>query len=77
LLIVSLGVSIGSPAPIAACRAGACRRPLQHLAHDHVLRLVRLDPARSSAARIAIEPSSSAGRDREPPRACPTACGRH
>ena len=45
LLIVSAGVSFGSPAPTAAWRAGAWPAPrLEHLAHDHVLGLVRLEP---------------------------------
>src|SRR3954470_15227812 len=60
LLIVSAGVSIGRPAPTAACRArarrsggagAAARLPrgrlpgarLQHLPHDDVLGLVRLE----------------------------------
>ena len=44
LLIVSAGVSFGRPAPIGRLARG--RLPgsgLQHLAHDHVLRLLRLE----------------------------------
>ena len=44
MLIVSAGTSFGMPAATAACRAGAWPDPgLQHLAHDHVLDLLRLE----------------------------------
>ena len=51
---------------------------LEHLAHDHVLDLVRLEArARSSAARIAIAPSSVACRSGEAAAELPErACGR-
>ena len=44
LLTVSAGTSIGNPAPIAACRAGAWPAPpCEHLAHDDVLDVAVLD----------------------------------
>src|SRR3954468_21857457 len=68
LLIVSLGVSIGSPPPIAACRAGACPAPpcrtwpmITYCGSWGSM------PARSSAAPTAIDPSSVAGRSASPP----------
>ena len=62
LLIVSAGVSIGRPAPTAAWRAGACPAPpcstWPMIAYCGSCASI---PARSSAARIAIAPSSVAG----------------
>ena len=61
LLIVSAGVSFGSPAPIAACRAGAWPAPacstwpmITYSTSPSSM------PARSSAARITRAPSSVA-----------------
>ena len=75
LLIVSAGVSIGSPAPTAAWRAGSLARAgLEHLAHDHVLRLARLetdaserrlDDVRAELRRlVAREPAAEAAEGR-------------
>ena len=61
LLIVSRGISIGRPAPIAAWRAGAWPAPpcstWPMIAYSTSSSST---PARSSAARIAIAPSSVA-----------------
>ena len=73
LLTVSAGTSIGRPAPTAAWRAGAWPGArLQHLAHDHVVDLARpRGRIRSSAARIAIAPSSVAAWCFRPPPSLP------
>src|SRR5437667_11463477 len=72
LLIVSAGVSLGSPAPIAACRAGAWPAPpcstwpiITYCGSPGSM------PTRSSAARIAIEPSSVAEYEARPPPSLP------
>ena len=61
LLIVSAGVSFGSPAPIAAWRAGAWPAPAcktwPMITYSTSPSSI---PARSSAARITSEPSSVA-----------------
>ena len=68
LLIVSAGVSFGSPAPIAACRAGAWPAPACSTWPMTVYSTSSFSmPARSSAARIAIEPSSVAEWRASPP----------
>ena len=41
--MVSDPTFVGSPAPIDACRAGACPAPLADFFHDHVLDFVVLD----------------------------------
>src|SRR5690348_8755231 len=68
LLIASAGVSIGRPAATDACRAGACPAPpwstwpmITYCGSSGSM------PARSSAARIAIPPSSVAERRASPP----------
>ena len=72
MLIVSAGVSFGSPAPIAACRAGACPAPA---CSTWPIRTYSTSPgsipARSSPARITIEPSSVAGWRARPPPSLP------
>ena len=68
LLIVSAGTSFGIPAPTAACRAGAwpapaCSTwPMITYSTSSPSR-----PTRSSAARIAVAPSSVAGTCARPP----------
>ena len=72
MLIVSAGVSVGRPAADRRLPRGRLAGPgLQHLAHDHVLGLVGSIPARSSAARIAIAPSSVAACSARPPPSFP------
>ena len=72
MLIVSAGVSFGSPAPIAACRAGAwpapaCSTwPMITYSGSSGSR-----PIRSSAALITIEPSSVASYPASPPPSFP------
>ena len=72
LLIVSAGVSIGSPAPTAACRAGACPAPA-----CSTWPMITYSgspgsrPIRSSAAVIAIAPSWVASYFASPPPSFP------
>ena len=72
LLIVSAGTSIGSPAPTAACRAGAWPAPpwstwpMITYSTSSSRRSTR-----SSAARIAIAPSSVASLSARPPPSLP------
>src|SRR5919198_919208 len=61
LLIVSEPISIGSPAPIDACRDGACPAPACSTCPMITYSTSSFaTPARSSAARIAIAPSCGA-----------------
>jgi hypothetical protein len=61
LLIVSAGTSIGSPAPIAACRAGAWPAPPCRTCPMITYWIsFGSSPIRSSPDLIAIEPSSVA-----------------
>ena len=57
-------------------RRRLARARLEHLAHEDVADLGGIEAARSSAALIAITPSSVAGRSRARRRACRTACAR-
>ncbi len=63
LLIVVQPTESGMPAPIEACRAGACACPCPA---DNILPMMTssisspLSPARATAARIASAPSSEA-----------------
>src|SRR5579884_4175717 len=68
LLIVSAGTSIGSPAPTAACRAGAWPAPACSTCPMITYSTSEPStPTRSSAARIAIAPSSVAAYLLRPP----------
>jgi hypothetical protein len=72
LLIVSAGVSFGSPAPIAACRAGACPAPAWSTWPISTYSTSEgSTPARSSPARITMEPSSVAWWPARPPPSLP------
>src|SRR5919201_500486 len=72
LLIVSAGSSTGSPAPTAAWRAGACPAPPWSTCPMITYSTSPSStPARSSAARIAIPPSSVASRSARPPPSLP------
>src|SRR2546427_4100309 len=72
LLIVSQGTSTGRPAPIAACRAGACPAPPWS-----TWPMITYSPSpaspppRSRAARITIDPSSVASLSFSPPPSLP------
>ena len=72
LLIVSAGTSIGSPAPTAACRAGAWPAPPWSTwpMITYSTSSSRTS-TRSSAARIAIAPSSVASLSARPPPSLP------
>ncbi len=72
LLTVSAGTSIGSPAPIAACRAGAWPAPpwstCPMIAYSTS---PSSTSTRSSALRMAMAPSSVACLDARPPPSFP------
>ncbi len=72
LLIVSAGVSFGSPAPIAAWRAGAWPAPpCSTWPMIAYCGSVASTPMRSSAALITIAPSSVASYFASPPPSLP------
>ena len=72
LLIVSAPTSFGIPAPIAACRAGACPTPAcRTWPMITYSTSFGSSPARSSAALIAIAPSSGAWYAASPPPSFP------
>jgi len=72
LLIVSAPTSFGIPAPIAACRAGACPAPAWRtwpmIAYSTSS---GASPIRSSAARMTCDPSSVAGLSASEPPSLP------
>src|SRR5919198_441135 len=72
LLIVSDPISIGSPAPTDACRAGAWPAPpCSTWPMTTYSTSSFATPARSSAARMTIEPSSVASLSASPPPSLP------
>src|SRR4249919_955951 len=72
LLIVSAGISLGTPAPTAACRAGAWPTPAWSTCPMMPYSTsCGSRPARASASRIAIDPSSVAGYPASPPPSRP------
>ena len=72
LLIVSAPTSFGMPAPIAACRAGAWPTPACSTSPMITYSTSSGSrPARSSAALIAIAPSSGAWYEARPPPSFP------
>jgi hypothetical protein len=72
LLIVSAPTSFGMPAPIAACRAGAWPTPACSTSPMITYSTsFASSPARSSAASIAIAPSSGAWCEARPPPSFP------
>src|SRR5262245_31777496 len=72
LLMVSAATVGGSPALRAACRAGACPTPADRISPIMTSSTSRrCRPARNSAARMAIAPSSGAGISLRAPRNLP------